>query len=80
MVFISHFKSLMSLKLSIPGILFPCISSKLAPPPVEMKLKLFFSLKVLIKLTESPPPTIEVTPSLVLLMICLITASLPFLN
>lgn len=37
-----HLSSLMSLRLSIPGILFPCISSRLAPPPVEMKVNLSF--------------------------------------
>ena len=70
----------MLLKLSIPGILFPCINSKLAPPPVEMNVKLFFSLNVLIKLTESPPPTTDVAPYFVLEIMLLITASLPFLN
>ncbi len=70
----------MLLKLSIPGILLPCINYKLAPPPVEINVKLSFSPNVFIKLTESPPPTIDVTPSFVLFIIFLITDSLPFLN
>jgi hypothetical protein len=56
------------------------MSSRLAPPPVEINVKLFFSLKVLIRLTESPPPTTEVAPYFVLEIMLLITASLPFLN
>jgi hypothetical protein len=49
-------------KLSIPGILFPCINSTLAPPPVEIKEIPESNFKDLTKLTESPPPIIEVAP------------------
>jgi len=48
--------------LSIPGILFPCINSKLAPPPVEMNDTPFESPSELTKFTESPPPITEIAP------------------
>lgn len=47
---------------SIPGILFPCINSRLAPPPVEIKETSFESPNEFTKLTESPPPITEVAP------------------
>lgn len=63
----------MLVRLSIPGIEFPCISSRLAPPPVEMKETYLESPKLLTKLTESPPPITEVVPYFVLLTILFIS-------
>lgn len=73
-------RSLTSVRLSIPGILLPCINSRLAPPPVEMNETSSESPKVFTRLTESPPPMTEVAPSLVLFTTALRSSSLPFLN
>ena len=70
----------MLVRLSIPGIVLPCINSTLAPPPVEMNEILSESPNVLTKFTESPPPITDVAPSLVLFTIAFKSSSLPFLN
>ena len=70
----------MLVKLSIPGILLPCISSTLAPPPVDINDTPSDSPNELTKFTESPPPITDVAPSLVLFTIAFKSSWLPFLN
>ena len=75
-----EFSSLMLLKLSIPGILLPCINSTLAPPPVDINETLSWSPSEFTKFTESPPPITEVALYSVRFTIVLNSSSLPFLN
>lgn len=70
----------MFVRFSIPGIEFPCISSRLAPPPVEINETYFERPKLFTKLTESPPPITEVAPYFVLFTTLLKSSELPLAN
>ena len=64
-IWIIQLRSLILVKLTIPGNFFPSKSSKEAPPPVLTWLTLSVAFANLTKLAESPPPIIVVAPFLV---------------
>src|SRR6185369_11127885 len=54
----------LSVSASTPGSFLPSRNSSYAPPPVEMCVILSATPALLMADTESPPPTIEVAPTL----------------
>jgi len=76
-----HFlRSLILVKLLIPGRTLPSKSSKEAPPPVLIWLTFSVAPYNLTKLAESPPPIIVVAPFSVALIKAFNIPELPFLN